>query len=147
MSRPKSHFHVRLAAVLLVLTAVSAAADKAPLKGDAVRGKAVFTKNCVICHNADGSGGKKLTANGNPSRDFRDPVFWANRTDDQVRAVINAGVPKSGMITWKGILKPQEIEDAIAYIKLFNRDLAKAGSAPPPKAVEAPKALVDPGKK
>jgi cytochrome c oxidase cbb3-type subunit 3 len=117
---------VRLTALaLLVLATVPALAAVKP--GDATRGKAVFTKNCVICHNADGSGGKKLTPNGNPSRDFRDAKFWAARTDDQIRTVINTGVPKSGMITWKGILKPQEIEDVMAYIKLFAKkdDAAK----------------------
>ena len=107
----------RLALILIALFALPALAAVKP--GDPVRGKAVFTKNCVICHNADGSGGKKLTAAGNPSRDFRDAKFWASRTDDQIRTVINTGVPKSGMITWKGILKPQEIEDVMSYIKLF----------------------------
>jgi hypothetical protein len=43
--------------------------------------------------------------------------------------VINAGVPKSGMITWKGILKPQEIEDVMAYIKLFNKKDAKTAES------------------
>ena len=106
-------------------------------KGDPVKGKAVFSKNCVICHNADGSGGKQLTANGNASRDFRDPSFWASHTDEQVRTVINEGVPKSGMITWKGILKPQEIEDVIAYIKLFARkDDAKSEPAPEARPAE-----------
>ena len=117
---------IRLTAfILLALATVPALAAVKP--GDATKGKAVFTKNCVICHNADGSGGKKLTPNGNPSRDFRDAKFWASRTDDQIRTVINNGVPKSGMITWKGILKPQEIEDVMAYIKLFAKkdDAAK----------------------
>ena len=116
---------VRLTAfALLALASLPALAAVKP--GDPVRGKAVFTKNCVICHNADGSGGKKLTPNGNPSRDFRDAKFWAARTDDQIRTVINTGVPKSGMITWKGILKPQEIEDVMSYIKLFaKKDDAK----------------------
>ena len=124
----------RLVALFLACAVLPAFAQgKAALKGDPVRGKAVFSKNCVICHNADGSGGKKLTTAGNPSRDFRDPAFWAARTDDQIRAVINAGVPKSGMITWKGILKPQEIEDAMAYIKLFNKAPAAAVAKDPGK--------------
>ena len=138
MSRLRPRTRTRLVALGLLLAVAPALADgKAPLKGDPVKGKAVFSKNCVVCHNADGSGGKKLTANGNPSRDFRDPVFWASRTDDQVRAVINAGVPKSGMITWKGILRPQEIEDAMSYIKLFARKAdAKAAPAPEAKAAD-----------
>ena len=115
---PPSRHRSRLVALLL-LAGVALPAVAGVKAGDAVKGKAIFTKNCIICHNADGSGGKKLTAAGNPSRDFRDPKFWAERTDEQIRAIINAGVPKSGMITWKGILKPQEIEDVMAYIKTF----------------------------
>ena len=104
-------------ALLALALPVLALAEGKP--GDAARGKGVFMKNCMICHNPDGSGGKKLTQNGNPSRDFRDAKFWAARTDEEVRAVINKGVAKSGMIAWKGILKPQEIEDVMAYIKTF----------------------------
>ena len=137
---PSSRNRSRLVAALL-LAGVALPAFAGVKPGDAVKGKAVFTKNCVICHNADGSGGKKLTAAGNPSRDFRDPAFWASRTDEQVRTIINTGVAKSGMIAWKGILKPQEIEDAMAYIKLF----AKKDDARPATPVEM-KAL-DSGKR
>ena len=100
----------------LALPGLALAQGKA---GDPAKGKGFFMKNCVVCHNADGSGGKKLTPNGNPSRDFRDPKFWSERTDAQVRETINKGVAKSGMIAWKGILKPAEIEDVIAYVKTF----------------------------
>ena len=100
----------------LALPALALAQGKA---GDPAKGKGIFMKNCLLCHNADGSGGKKLTVNGNPSRDFRDAKFWSERTDAQVRETINKGVAKSGMIAWKGILKPSEIEDVIAYIKTF----------------------------
>ena len=90
-----------------------------PKPGDPAKGKGIFMKNCMVCHNPDGSGGKKLTPNGNPSRDFRDAKFWSERTDAQIRDTINKGVAKSGMIAWKGILKPAEIEDVMAYIKTF----------------------------
>ena len=89
--------------------------------GDAAKGKGIFMKNCMVCHNPDGSGGKKLTPNGNASRDFREAKFWSERSDAQIRETINKGVAKSGMIAWKGILKPSEIEDVMAYIKTFAR--------------------------
>ena len=101
--------------------------------GDPAKGKGIFMKNCMVCHNPDGSGGKKLTPNGNPSRDFRDAKFWSERTDAQIRDTINKGVAKSGMIAWKGILKPSEIEDVMAYIKTFARK-ADAAKADAPKA-------------
>ena len=101
--------------------------------GDPAKGKQVFMKNCMVCHNPDGSGGKKLTPNGNPSRDFRDEKFWASRTDAQIRDTINKGVAKSGMIAWKGILKPSEIEDVMSFIKTFAKK-ADAAKADAPKA-------------
>ncbi len=109
----------RPAALALSVLLLLPALVLAQAKGDPAKGKSVFMKNCMVCHNADGSGGKKLTATGNPSRDFRDPKFWDTRTDAQVRETINKGVVKSGMIAWKGILKPQEIEDVIAHMKTF----------------------------
>ena len=108
-------------------------------KGNAAKGKGIFLKNCMVCHNADGSGGKKLTATGNPSPDFRDPKFWESRTDAQIRETINKGVVKSGMIAWKGILRPQEIEDVMAYMKGLAKksDSAKPAPAPTPEAMRA----------
>ena len=99
--------------------------------GDPAKGKQVFMKNCMVCHNPDGSGGKKLTPNGNPSRDFRDAKFWSERTDAQIRDTINKGVAKSGMIAWKGILKPAEIEDVMAFIKTFAKKPEAAAKTDP----------------
>src|SRR5262245_44993622 len=135
-NRPPARAATIALLALAIALPVLALADVKP--GDPVKGKQVFLKNCMVCHNADGSGGKKLTPNGNPSRDFRDEKFWASRADAQVRATINAGVAKSGMIAWKGILKPQEIEDAMSYIKLFAKK-SDASKADAPKA-DAPKA-------
>ena len=134
-ARPRSTgARARVTAVAVIATALAlpvfAIAQGKP--GDPVKGKAIFMKNCMVCHNADGSGGKKLTPNGNPSRDFRDAKFWSERTDAQIREVINKGVAKSGMIAWKGILKPGEIEDAIAFIKTFAPRRGEAAKAEAP---------------
>jgi mono/diheme cytochrome c family protein len=123
-------------ATLLILASLVlasfAAADKPAPKGDPVRGEKVYKKTCIICHNPDGSGGKKLTPAGNPSRDFRNAAFWAEKTDDQIRKTINEGVAKSGMTAWKGILKPQEIEDVMAYVKTFaKKEPAKEAAKDP----------------
>ncbi len=115
----RSILAISLLLALAVAGASLAGSDKAAPKGDAARGKEVYKKTCIICHNPDGSGGKKLTPAGNASRDFRDPAFWAEKTDDQIRKTINEGVPKSGMTAWKGVLKPQQIEDVMAYVKTF----------------------------
>lgn len=109
-------------AALLAITALGAslAYAAAPAKGNPAAGKAIYTTKCVACHKADGSGGIKLT--GNPTPNWKDPKVWAHPTrknaDAFMRDCITNGKIKSGMVAWgkTGQLKPQQIEDLIAYI-------------------------------
>jgi cytochrome c oxidase cbb3-type subunit 3 len=118
-----------LAATLVVLSLFAAAvayrsASAAPTKGNPTLGKTIFTKNCVVCHKADGTGGMKLT--GNPTPNWTDKKVWADpkrANDDYFRDCITNGKVKSGMVAWgkSGQLKPADIENVIAYIKTFNK--------------------------
>lgn len=114
------------AALVLASVAVTpvllATAATGPSKGNAALGKALFTKNCVVCHKADGSGGMKLT--GNPTPNWKDAKIWADpkrANDDYFRDCITNGKVKSGMVAWgkSGQLKPADIENVIAYIHTF----------------------------
>jgi mono/diheme cytochrome c family protein len=94
--------------------------------GDAARGKKLFgAKGCVACHKADGSGGIKL--GGNPTPDWRDAERMSDPAynDAYLRDCITNGRPKSGMVPWKGTLKPAQIEDLIAYIHTFEKKKKK----------------------
>lgn len=107
-----------LAAAALVGATSPAAPPRAP---DAASGKKLFVaKGCLACHQADGRGGIKLT--GNPTPDWRDPKRMADTThnDAYLRDCITNGKPKSGMVAWKKQLKPEQIEDLIAYIRTFS---------------------------
>jgi mono/diheme cytochrome c family protein len=108
-----------VAAVAVASVALSAPPAAAPGKGNPALGKAVFTKNCVVCHKADGSGGMKLT--GNPTPNWKDPKVWADpiRTDAYLHDCIVTGKVKSGMVSWSKTLKPADIDNVIAYIKTF----------------------------
>jgi mono/diheme cytochrome c family protein len=125
MSRPSG---LTLAALGIVTLAIGAAslsftASAAPAKGNAAAAKPIFASKCVACHKADGTGGVKLT--GNPTPNWKDPKSWADpkRTDDYLRDCITNGKSKSGMVAWgkTGQLKPQQIEDMIAYIHTFKK--------------------------
>lgn len=71
-------------------------------------GQQVFMKLCAPCHRADGGGlvGPNLTDD-----------YWIHGSNfvDNVKTIIN-GVPEKGMLTWRGILKPNEIKAVASYI-------------------------------
>ena len=79
-------------------------------QGDAV---AVFKKNCVLCHAADGSGnspsGKALKA-----KDLRSAEVQ-KQTDDELTDVIAKGRGK--MPAFAAKLSPETIKSLVAYIR------------------------------
>jgi cytochrome c oxidase cbb3-type subunit 3 len=70
-------------------------------------GKQIYTKFCAPCHRVDGGGlvGPNLTDD-----------YWIHGSNyaDNVK-VIWDGVPAKGMITWKTVLKPDEIQAVASY--------------------------------
>ena len=72
------------------------------------KGKQNFGVLCAPCHRADGGGlvGPNLTDD-----------YWIHgpQFKDNLRTIIN-GVPEKGMVTWKGVLKPDEIVAIASYI-------------------------------
>jgi len=92
---------------------------RAATRGDAALGRKVYVVKCVACHKADGSGGLKLT--GNPTPDWRDAKRMAQSQHDDayLRDCITNGKIKSGMVSWKALLKPADVENLIAYIRTF----------------------------
>lgn len=77
--------------------------------GDPVNGQAVFEKNCVACHGADGEGGIGLPLN--------DQEKLAQFDNDWYVQVISEGRPAQGMPTWGTVLSPQDIADVVAFIR------------------------------
>ncbi len=71
-------------------------------------GHQTYTKFCAPCHRADGGGlvGPNLTDD-----------YWihGNTYGDSLKVIWN-GVPAKGMVTWKGVLKPEEISAVASYI-------------------------------
>jgi cytochrome c oxidase cbb3-type subunit III len=98
--------------------------DKAVL----AQGLQTYTTLCSPCHRPDGGGlvGPNLCDD-----------YWIHGSNylDSVKIIIN-GVPEKGMLTWRGILKPNEIQAVASYIHKFR------GTTPPnpkPREDQAPK--------
>ncbi|MBX3044598.1 MAG: c-type cytochrome [Candidatus Kapabacteria bacterium] len=84
-------------------------------------GEQIYKTNCVSCHGAFGEGGigPNLTDNY---------YIHGGGIQNVMNVVIN-GVPEKGMISWKPLLKPEEIQMVSSYI------LTLTGTNPPnPKA-------------
>ena len=101
------------------IPALTPSTDAAVLDG----GRQTYAKFCAPCHRVDGGGlvGPNLTDD-----------YWIHGSNyvDTVK-VIWDGVPAKGMITWKTILKPDEIQSVASYIyTLRGTKLATPGKPP-----------------
>jgi cytochrome c oxidase cbb3-type subunit 3 len=72
------------------------------------QGRQTFGLLCAPCHRADGGGlvGPNLCDD-----------YWIHGSNyiDNLKTIIN-GVPEKGMLTWRGVLKPAEIQAVASYI-------------------------------
>ncbi len=71
-------------------------------------GKAIFTKNCAVCHAQDGGGGV--------GPNLTDPYWIHGGSISDVFGTIKYGVPSKGMISWKDQLSPKDIQDVSSFI-------------------------------
>ena len=98
---------------------------------DLAAGKAIFTANCVVCHRADAGGqiGPNLTD---------DKWILGGGIKNVFHTLVNGGRDGKGMISWKGTLKPKQMQEVASYV------LSLKGSNPKdPKAPEG-EVWVDP---
>ncbi len=95
------------------LAALTPSKDPATLS----QGQQTFMTLCAPCHRPDGGGlvGPNLCDD-----------YWIHGTNylDSVKTIIN-GVPEKGMLTWRGVLKPSEIQAVASYIYTLR------GTSPP----------------
>jgi cytochrome c oxidase cbb3-type subunit 3 len=85
---------------------------------DLAAGKEIFITNCAACHRADAGGqiGPNLTD---------DQWILGGGIKNVFHTLINGGRDGKGMISWKGTLKPKEMQKVASYI------LSLRGSNPP----------------
>ncbi|MBI4659339.1 MAG: c-type cytochrome [Verrucomicrobia bacterium] len=72
------------------------------------QGREIFGKMCAPCHRPDGGGlvGPNLCDD-----------YWIHGSNyvDSVKTILT-GVPDKGMLTWRGVLKPNEIQCVASFI-------------------------------
>ena len=72
------------------------------------RGSQIYTTYCAPCHREDGGGlvGPNLCDD-----------YWIHggTYHDTLRTIIN-GVPEKGMLSWRGVLKPDEVQAVASFI-------------------------------
>ena len=93
---------------------VSSLAFQAAVPG--VNGAAIFTKNCAMCHGADGKGSSAL---GTPN--FTDPKWQSSTKEKEMREVIKNGKKGTAMPAFAGQLKDEEISAVVAYIRSLKK--------------------------
>jgi len=73
-----------------------------------VKGQQTFMTLCAPCHRADGG--------GLVGPNFCD-AYWIHGSNyvDNLKIIIN-GVPEKGMLSWKSMLKPSEIQAVASYV-------------------------------
>jgi len=89
-------------------------------------GESIYMTNCATCHGKLGEGGI--------GPNFTDDYFIHGHTIGNMVTTINNGVPAKGMISWRAILKDQQILEVASYIQTL------IGTNPPnPKAPQGEK--------
>ncbi len=158
MNNPARHAALFVPCVVLMLTAGVNAADAQNLEA----GKVVYDKWCAGCHGETGAGdGEAADRMLPPPRDFTSAVYQIRSTmngelptDDDLRRIVDDGMPGGAMPGWSDRLSENERDDVVAYIKSFSRffqgaapdplDFGKApGGGGSPEAIAAGRAAYD----
>lgn len=89
-------------------------------------GKGVYVHYCQTCHGETGAGDGFNAFNLDPHpRDLSDPAFWKKKTDADLADVIRRGGAGVGlsplMPPWGHTLSPQQVDQAILYLKTFRK--------------------------
>ncbi len=115
------------------------------LQGDPNSGAQIFAANCQVCHNAEGKGGNPNPGSADGTIPALNPIDPTIKAPDYQTFATNIDLfiehgstpegpsPTFSMPAWgdKGLLKPQQIADVIAYIISLNGGASAQAPAGP----------------
>ncbi len=82
---------------------------------DPEAGRSAYVAKCQACHGPAGKGdGPAAGALPKKPKDMTTAEFWADVTDDSLKAVITKGKPGSAMRGFP--MKPEPLADLVAYL-------------------------------
>ena len=91
------------------------------VSGDPVQGKAIFDKQCITCHGAQGKGdGPASKMMMPPPADLTSPKIKSKPDGDLLQTIQN-GRPPTTMPAYKGQLSEQQIHDVLAYVRSLSK--------------------------
>ena len=119
-----------LAMGLLVGVADEGIASKAK-KINLAAGKKVYQTYCIACHGEKGKGDGAAAAALTPKpRNFTDTAFVSKEPRMRMYNIISEGGAKNGlspmMAAWGKAIKPDQLNDVLAYVLTFSEAPAKA---------------------
>lgn len=82
---------------------------------DEPSGKELYQKKCALCHGPDGVAKPMWAKQG--AKNFNDPSWQKEMTDDAIAKVVNEGISAKKMPSYKGQLKADEIAAIIKHIR------------------------------
>lgn len=84
-------------------------------------GKKVFEANCILCHKADGTGGRVSVEGKNLNVEDLTSAKIRAFTDEKIIGYIMNGVEDEGMPAFKGRLSEGELRDVVKYIRVLQK--------------------------
>lgn len=78
-------------------------------------GKAMYNAKCAMCHGSDGVAKSMWAKRG--ARNFNDPVWQKEKTDEVITKVVTDGIAEKKMPAYKDKMKPEEIAAIVKHIR------------------------------
>ena len=98
----------------------------------------IYKKYCSVCH-GKGGGGKSSVAQGMipPPKDFTTPDYSVELSRERMLKSVAEGRPKTAMVAWKSLLKPEEIAGVVDYIQNTMMPSSRAKASSPGRSLFA----------